>query len=95
MYIFFPHTGLWGVVNNAGTGTPVSPNEWLTKEDFMKVISVNLLGVVDVTLQMLSLVKRARGRVVNVASVMGRLALFGGGYCPSKFGVEAFSDSLR
>nr|XP_056710500.1 17-beta-hydroxysteroid dehydrogenase type 6-like [Euleptes europaea] len=86
--------GLWGVVNNAGIGTP-SCNEWLTKEDFMKIINVNLLGMIDVTLQMLPLVKRARGRVVNVASVMGRLASFGGGYCPSKFGVEAFSDSLR
>ncbi|XP_060109160.1 17-beta-hydroxysteroid dehydrogenase type 6-like [Heteronotia binoei] len=87
--------GLWGVVNNAGIGAPTSPNEWLAKEDFMKILSVNLLGVIDVTLQMLPLVKRARGRVVNVASVMGRLAFFGGGYCPSKFGVEAFSDSLR
>ncbi|XP_048348177.1 17-beta-hydroxysteroid dehydrogenase type 6-like [Sphaerodactylus townsendi] len=87
--------GLWGVVNNAGVGTPVGPNEWMTKEDFMKIISVNLLGVIDVTLKMLPLVKRARGRVVNVASVMGRLACFGGGYCPAKFGVEGFSDSLR
>ncbi|XP_041262115.1 retinol dehydrogenase 16-like [Onychostruthus taczanowskii] len=37
----------------------------------------------------------SRGRVVNVASVMGRVSCFGGGYCISKFGVEAFSDSLR
>ncbi|XP_077184986.1 17-beta-hydroxysteroid dehydrogenase type 6-like [Paroedura picta] len=87
--------GLWGVVNNAGIATPTCPNEWLTKEDFMTILSVNLLGVIDVTLQMLPLVKRARGRVVNVASVMGRLAMLGGGYCPAKFGVEAFSDSLR
>ncbi|XP_015284887.1 PREDICTED: 17-beta-hydroxysteroid dehydrogenase type 6-like [Gekko japonicus] len=87
--------GLWGVVNNAGIGVPSGLNEWLTKEDFMKILSVNLLGVIDVTLHMLTLVKRARGRVVNMASMMGRLALFGGGYCPSKFGVEAFSDSLR
>ncbi|XP_009952131.1 PREDICTED: retinol dehydrogenase 16-like, partial [Leptosomus discolor] len=28
-------------------------------------------------------------------SVMGRVSFFGGGYCISKFGVEAFSDSLR
>ncbi|XP_027558898.1 short-chain dehydrogenase/reductase family 9C member 7-like [Neopelma chrysocephalum] len=26
---------------------------------------------------------------------MGRVSCFGGGYCISKFGVEAFSDSLR
>ncbi|EGW12484.1 Retinol dehydrogenase 2 [Cricetulus griseus] len=40
-------------------------------------------------------VRKARGRVVNVSSVMGRVSLFGGGYCISKYGVEAFSDSLR
>ncbi|XP_066470461.1 retinol dehydrogenase 7-like [Tiliqua scincoides] len=87
--------GLWGLVNNAGIGTPAAPNEWLTKDDFAKVINVNLLGLIDVTLHMLPLVKKARGRVVNVSSVLGRVAGSGGGYSPSKFGVEAFSDSLR
>ncbi|KAM3657531.1 retinol dehydrogenase 16-like [Ammospiza maritima maritima] len=87
--------GLWGLVNNAGIGSPTAPNEWLSKEDFVKVLDVNLVGLVEVTLSLLPLVRRARGRVVNVASVMGRLSCFGGGYCISKFGVEAFSDSLR
>ncbi|NWV21904.1 RDH16 dehydrogenase, partial [Origma solitaria] len=87
--------GLWGLVNNAGIAIPTAPNEWLTKEDFAKVINVNLLGLVEVTLSLLPLVRRARGRVVNVASVMGRVSCFGGGYCISKYGVEAFSDSLR
>ncbi|XP_060109425.1 17-beta-hydroxysteroid dehydrogenase type 6 isoform X2 [Heteronotia binoei] len=72
-----------------------APNEWLTKSDFVKVLDVNLVGLIDVTLHMLPLVKKAKGRVVNVASILGRLAFFGGGYCPSKYGVEAFSDCLR
>ncbi|NWJ00052.1 RDH7 dehydrogenase, partial [Crypturellus undulatus] len=87
--------GLWGLVNNAGISVPTGPNEWLRKEDFAQVLDVNLLGLVDVTLAMLPLVRHARGRIVNVASVMGRVAFVGGGYCPSKHGVEAFSDSLR
>ncbi|NXI14997.1 RDH16 dehydrogenase, partial [Irena cyanogastra] len=87
--------GLWGLVNNAGIAIPTGPNEWLTKEDFVKVMNVNLVGLVEVTLSLLPLVRRARGRVVNVSSVMGRLSFFGGGYCISKYGVEAFSDSLR
>lgn len=82
-------------MNNAGIAVPTAPNEWLSKADFAKVLDVNLLGLIEVTLSLLPLVRRARGRVVNVASVMGRLAAFGGGYCISKFGVEAFSDSLR
>ncbi|XP_062979198.1 17-beta-hydroxysteroid dehydrogenase type 6-like [Elgaria multicarinata webbii] len=87
--------GLWGLVNNAGICVPSGPNEWMTKDDFAKVINVNLLGLIDVTLHLLPLVRKARGRVVNISSVMGRVVFCGGGYCPSKFGVEAFSDSLR
>ncbi|XP_055467982.1 retinol dehydrogenase 7-like [Psammomys obesus] len=86
--------GLWGLVNNAGISV-FAINEWQNKQDFVKVLDVNLLGLIDVTLNMLPLVRKARGRVVNVASVMGRVSLFGGGYCISKYGVEAFSDSLR
>ncbi|XP_069614609.1 retinol dehydrogenase 7-like [Ranitomeya imitator] len=87
--------GLWGVINNAGISVPTAPNEWLTKEDFSKILNVNLLGVVDVTLKMLPLIRRARGRVVNVASIAGRFTICGGAYCMSKHGVESFSDSLR
>uniref|UniRef100_A0A668AQL3 Retinol dehydrogenase 1 n=1 Tax=Myripristis murdjan TaxID=586833 RepID=A0A668AQL3_9TELE len=87
--------GLWGLVNNAGRSIPIGPAEWMQLEDFTKVLDVNLIGVIDVTLQFLPLLKKARGRVVNVASIFGRLSLVGGGYCLSKWGVEAFSDSLR
>lgn len=87
--------GLWGLVNNAGISLPMAPNEMLTKQDFVTILDVNLLGVIDVTLSLLPLVRKARGRVVNVSSISGRVSLFGGGYCISKYGVEAFSDSLR
>ncbi|CAO2582004.1 Retinol dehydrogenase 16 [Lemmus lemmus] len=87
--------GLWGLVNNAGISIPSGLNEWMKKDDFTKILDVNLLGVIEVTLSMLPLVRKARGRVVNVSSVLGRVSLFGGGYCISKYGVEAFSDSLR
>lgn len=92
-YILPP--GLWALVNNAGVGVPSGPNEWLTKEDFVKVINVNLVGLIEVTLHMLPMIKKARGRVVNMSSSGGRVAAIGGGYCVSKFGVEAFSDSIR
>lgn len=82
-------------MNNAGVALPSGPNEWLTKEDFVKVINVNLVGLIDVTLHMLPMIKMARGRVVNMSSSGGRVAVIGGGYCVSKFGVEAFSDSIR
>ncbi|XP_049640024.1 retinol dehydrogenase 16-like [Suncus etruscus] len=87
--------GLWGLVNNAGISTPSAPNEWLTRQNFMKILDVNLLGVIDITLSLMPLLRKAQGRVVNVSSVMGRVSIIGGGYCISKYGIEAFSDSLR
>lgn len=89
------YPGLWGLVNNAGISDPSAANEWLLKEDFMKVLDVNLLGLIEVTLSLLPLIRKAKGRVVNVSSIGGRVALIGGGYCISKFGLEAFSDTLR
>ncbi|XP_069509578.1 retinol dehydrogenase 7-like [Ambystoma mexicanum] len=87
--------GLWGLVNNAGIAQPTAPNGWLKRDDFVRVLNVNLLGTIDVTLNLLPLLRQARGRIVNVASIMGRVSCSGGGYSISKFGVEAFSDSLR
>ncbi|XP_018425108.1 PREDICTED: retinol dehydrogenase 7-like [Nanorana parkeri] len=87
--------GLWGLVNNAGVSVPGSTTEWMTKADFAKVLDINLLGLVDVTLNLLPFIRRAQGRVVNIASVAGRFTACPGGYCMSKYGVESFSDSLR
>lgn len=87
--------GLWAVVNNAGVSVPSANCDWLTIEDYKSMLDVNLNGVIAVTLSVLQLIKKARGRVVNVASVFGRISPIGGPYAVSKYGVEAFNDSLR
>ncbi|XP_064162220.1 retinol dehydrogenase 7-like [Anguilla rostrata] len=88
-------TGLWGLVNNAGRSLPMGPTEWMKPSDFESTLRVNMTGVIAMTLAFLPLLKKGRGRVVNVASVLGRVAANGGGYCISKFAVESFSDCLR
>ncbi|XP_069472356.1 dehydrogenase/reductase SDR family member 9-like [Ambystoma mexicanum] len=87
--------GLWGLINNAGVTGLMAPTDWLNKDHFRVPIAVNLLGLIDVTIAMLPLVKKARGRIVNVCSIGGRLAVSGGGYYASKYGVQGFTDSLR
>jgi NAD(P)-dependent dehydrogenase (short-subunit alcohol dehydrogenase family) len=59
-------------------------------------MEVNLLGQVAVTRALLPALLHARGRVVNVSSIGGRVAgpLFGP-YAASKFALEAMTDSLR
>ncbi|XP_025033237.1 short-chain dehydrogenase/reductase family 9C member 7-like, partial [Python bivittatus] len=86
---------LWGLINSAGTANPTASNEWLTKKDFVSVLDVNLLGLIDVTLHMLPFLRKAKGSVVNMSSMLGRLSFIGGGYPISKYGIEAFSNSLR
>ncbi|XP_040827612.1 dehydrogenase/reductase SDR family member 9 [Ochotona curzoniae] len=87
--------GLWGLINNAGILGSLAPTDWLTVEDYREPIEVNLFGLINVTLNMLPLVKKAQGRIINVSSVGGRVAIFSGGYGPSKYAVEAFNDNLR
>ncbi|XP_077978727.1 retinol dehydrogenase 7-like [Glandiceps talaboti] len=92
---FLPeNTGLWGVVNNAGVTSLGGPCDWHRREHYEKCFSVNVFGVVDVTITFLPLLKKAQGRIVNVSSIVGRLAV-SGPYSMSKFGVESFSDGLR
>eukprot|EP00057_Strongylocentrotus_purpuratus_P030793 XP_782726.4 PREDICTED: retinol dehydrogenase 7-like [Strongylocentrotus purpuratus] len=91
-----PHQkALWGVVNNAGiAGTPGYP-EWSRRDNYEKIMAVNLFGAVDVTLTFLPLLKKSSGRLVNVTSCAGRLAVVSGGYSESKYALEAFSDVIR
>ena len=87
--------GLDVLINNAGIGTPQSAGA-APDASAHAVIDVNLLGPWRVTAAALPALRRARGRVVNVASGLAHLALpFGTAYCMSKRGLTAYSDALR
>ncbi|NXY02787.1 RDH7 dehydrogenase, partial [Pteruthius melanotis] len=87
--------GLFGFVSNAEGTAPVGPTDWLRIEDFHSVLDVSLLGLIEITLKLLPLLKKAEGRVVNLINAKGLMAFVGGGYSLSKWGMEAFSDTLR
>ncbi len=87
--------GLDGLVNNAGIAIP-SPLETMPIEDFRRQIEINLTGQVAVTQAMLPLIRRARGRIVFVSSIGGRIAFpLTGAYHAAKWGVEAVGDVFR
>jgi NAD(P)-dependent dehydrogenase (short-subunit alcohol dehydrogenase family) len=87
--------GLAGLVNNAGISI-TGPLEFIPIDELRRQLEVNLVGQVAVTQAFLSLLRKARGRIVNISSIGGRIALpFVGPYAASKFGIEAISDSLR
>jgi NAD(P)-dependent dehydrogenase (short-subunit alcohol dehydrogenase family) len=87
--------GLDGLVNNAGVGYG-GPLEFLEIEDLRRQLEVNVVGQIAVTQGFLPLIRKAKGRIVNIGSIGGRMATpFIGPYNASKFAMEALTDSLR
>ncbi|NJN99293.1 MAG: SDR family oxidoreductase [Anaerolineales bacterium] len=88
-------TGLTGLVNNAGIAQG-GPLEFLPMADLRRQFEINVIGQIAVTQAFLPLLRQGRGRVVNMGSVSGRVAMpFMGPYAASKFALEALTDSLR
>jgi NAD(P)-dependent dehydrogenase (short-subunit alcohol dehydrogenase family) len=86
---------LAGLVNNAGVAV-AGPLEFLPLEQLRRQLEVNLIGQVAVIQRFLASLRAGRGRIVNVSSIGGRVALpLLGAYSMSKFGLEGMSDSLR
>ncbi len=86
---------LAGLVNNAGIAVS-GPVEYLPVDEVRKQLEVNFIGHVAVTQAFLPLLRRSRGRVVNIGSVGGEVALpFLSPYAASKHAIEGFTDSLR
>jgi NAD(P)-dependent dehydrogenase (short-subunit alcohol dehydrogenase family) len=83
------------LVNNAGI--PVAGAvETIPVEDFRELIETNLIGSFAVTRAFLPLVRHARGRIVFVGSLGGRVAFpYASAYHASKFGIEGLAESLR
>lgn len=87
--------GLAGLVNNAGIAVS-GPVEHVPIEELRRQLEVNLIGQVAVIQAFLPLLRAATGRVVNISSIGGRIALpMLSPYAASKFALEAVSDSLR
>jgi clavulanate-9-aldehyde reducatase len=84
------------LVNNAGVML-LGPIENAPTEEWRRMIHVNVFGVLYCTHAALPLMRgQGSGHIVNVSSVAGRVARAGSGvYNLTKFGVGAFSESLR
>jgi clavulanate-9-aldehyde reductase len=84
------------LVNNAGVML-LGPIEDAPTDEWRQMIHANVFGVLYCTHAALPLMRaQGSGHIVNVSSVAGRVARAGAGvYNLTKFGVGAFSESLR
>jgi NAD(P)-dependent dehydrogenase (short-subunit alcohol dehydrogenase family) len=84
------------LVNNAGFEL-VGPVEEVPIGEVRRLFDTNVFGLIRLTQLVLpAMRRRRRGRIINVASIYGRLAVPGGAfYGASKHAVEGFSEALR
>ncbi len=84
------------LINNAGMSVVAKLEELPDLRLFHYVMDVNFFGALSCCYYALPLLCRGRGRIVNVSSLGGLLAVpFNTSYIASKFALQGFSDSLR
>jgi NAD(P)-dependent dehydrogenase (short-subunit alcohol dehydrogenase family) len=88
-------TPLAGLVNNAGVAV-AGPLEFIPIDELRRQLDVNVVGQVAVTQAFLPVLRRGGGRIVNIGSIGGRVALpMLSPYAASKFAMEGITDALR
>jgi NAD(P)-dependent dehydrogenase (short-subunit alcohol dehydrogenase family) len=87
--------GLDGLVNVAGIGM-IRPVEYVAPHDLQEIFDINVFGQITVTQAFLPLLRKARGRIVNISSVGAHIAIpFGSPINASKSAFATFSDTMR
>jgi NAD(P)-dependent dehydrogenase (short-subunit alcohol dehydrogenase family) len=84
------------LVNNAGV-IQVGPLEHMQHEDFENAMATHFWGPLHLMLEIIpSMKRRGFGRIVNITSIGGRLAVpHLAPYCASKFAFVGLSDAIR
>src|SRR6476620_7364473 len=87
--------GLDLLINNAGVLTP-GPMEVLSLNAVLREFEVNVFGSLATINAFLPLLRKAKGRIVQIGSMTGRFPLpFSGPSSASKAAMEAFADVYR
>jgi NAD(P)-dependent dehydrogenase (short-subunit alcohol dehydrogenase family) len=86
---------LYALVNNAGVALPAAV-ELTTLDELRELLEVNTVGPLRMIQSCLPMLRQTRGRIVNISSMNGTMALpMVGAYSASKFALEALCDTLR
>lgn len=88
--------GLWALINNAGVLGFPTEGELIPMTEYKRCMAVNFFGAVEVTKEFLPLLRKSKGRLVNISSMAGgvpmqKMAAYGS----SKAALIMFSSILR
>jgi short-subunit dehydrogenase len=82
------------LINNAGYGL-YGALEDISEEQLRHQMEVNFFGPTLLTQELLPALRKTKGKVINISSVMGRFSLpLGSVYSASKFALEGLSEGL-
>ncbi|XP_004392135.1 PREDICTED: estradiol 17-beta-dehydrogenase 2 [Odobenus rosmarus divergens] len=88
--------GLWAVVNNAGIIGLPADGELIPMTEYKKCMAVNFFGAVEVTKAFLPLLRKSKGRLVNISSMAGGVPMEKlAAYSSSKAALTMFSAVMR
>jgi len=84
------------LINAAGIGI-IKPFEQLSREELMRTMEVNFLGVYTLLQQVLPAMKqKGKGIIINMPGVLGKTPMAGAtAYAASKYALNGFMKSLR
>jgi len=86
---------VWAVVTSACTAS-FGEVEWSPLGAFRGAIEDNVFSVIRITQAFLPLIRKTKGRIITVVSLVGRVpAAVRAPYCAAKRSVEALSDCLQ
>lgn len=84
------------LINSAGLAKGADLVQEAELSDWQQMIDTNITALMKITKILLPHIIKAKGSIVNLGSVAGRLVYEGGAvYCATKFAVRAFSEGLR
>ena len=88
--------GVGALINNAGIAIPGAVED-LSRKDLKEQFEVNVFGLQELTNTIIPTFRnQGWGRIVNVSSIYGVVtAPMAGGYCASKYALEALSNAQR
>jgi len=83
------------LINNAAFVAKKKFEEMSNLEDFKSTIDTNFWGAVYCTFYALPFLRKTKGRIVGIGSILGKVATPGNtAYCGSKFAMTGFYNSL-
>ncbi|XP_071478913.1 retinol dehydrogenase 16-like [Diadema antillarum] len=86
---------LWGLVNGVSV-CYYAESEIMSPDLYRKLWTVNVEGQIRVTRALLPLIRRSRGRIVNITGISDRLPAPGfSAFCATKAALLMYSDVLR